>query len=124
MSGRMARWAVELSEFSIQYKLHLVMKGQVLSDFLAEVPQQETKSDNFGWWTLNVDGASRLTGARPRLQLEALIEEIIKQAIRLNFPASNNEAEYEAIIVGDLPRNLRILRKNRHIGGGAGKQRI
>ena len=34
------------------------------------------------------------------LQLKALTREIIEQAIRLNFLASNNEAEYEAIIVG------------------------
>ena len=61
-----------------------------------------------------MDSASRLIGARLGLQLEALTEEIIKQAIRLNFLASNNEAEYEAIIVGARPRNLRILRKNHH----------
>ena len=48
LSGRMARWAVELSEFDIQYKPRLAMKGQVLADFLAEVPQQEIKLDNSG----------------------------------------------------------------------------
>ena len=36
---RMARWAVELSEFGIQNKPRLAMKGQVLADFLAEFPQ-------------------------------------------------------------------------------------
>ena len=39
-------------------------------------------------------------GAGLRLQLKAPIGEIIEQAIRLDFPASNNEAEYEAIIAG------------------------
>ena len=34
------------------------------------------------------------------LQLKAPIGEIIEQAIRLDFPASNNEAKYEAIIAG------------------------
>ena len=58
LSGQMARWAIELSEFGIQYKPRLAVKGQVLVDFLAEVPQQETKLDNSGWWTLNVDDAS------------------------------------------------------------------
>ena len=37
--GRMARWAIELSEFCIQYKPRLSKKGQVLEDFLAEIPQ-------------------------------------------------------------------------------------
>ena len=47
-----------------------------------------------------MDGASRKTGAKFGLQLEAPTREVIEQAIRLDFPASNNEAEYEAIITG------------------------
>ena len=42
LSGRMARWAVELSEYGIQYKPRLAKKGHVLADFLAEIPQIET----------------------------------------------------------------------------------
>ena len=38
LSGRMARWAIELREFSIQYKPHLAIKGHILTDFLAEIP--------------------------------------------------------------------------------------
>ena len=34
------------------------------------------------------------------LQLEAPTGEVIEQAIRLDFPASNNEAEYEVILAG------------------------
>ena len=33
--GRMARWAVELSEFGIQYKPRLALKGNVLANFIA-----------------------------------------------------------------------------------------
>ena len=47
-----------------------------------------------------MDGASRHTGVRLGLKLKALIGEIIEQAMYLYFPASNNEAEYEAIISG------------------------
>ena len=35
MSGRMARWAMELSEYGIQYKPRLSKKGQALANFLA-----------------------------------------------------------------------------------------
>ena len=56
--------------------------------------------DSSGWWALNVDGASRQTGARLGLQLKAPTGEIIEHAIRLDSLASNNEVEYEAIIVG------------------------
>ena len=38
LSGRMAHWAIELSEYGIQYKPRLAKKGQVLDDFLAEIP--------------------------------------------------------------------------------------
>ena len=38
LSGRMARWAIELSEYEIQYKPRLSKKGQVLVDFIAELP--------------------------------------------------------------------------------------
>ena len=59
----MARWAIELSEFGIQYKTRLALKGQVLANFLVEGPQQEMELYSSDWWTLNVDGASRQTGA-------------------------------------------------------------
>ena len=96
----MARWAIELSEFGIQFKPCLALKGQVLADFLSEIPQQEMELDNSYWWTLNVAGASRQMGANLRLQLKVPTGEVIEQAIRLNFSVSNNEADYEAIIVG------------------------
>ena len=43
------------------------------------------------------------------LQLKAPTGEVIEQAIHLNFSASNNEAEYEAIIAGlDLEISLSL----------------
>ena len=38
LSGRMARLVIELSEFGIQYKSRLALKGQILTDFLTELP--------------------------------------------------------------------------------------
>ena len=96
--GRMARWAIELSEFSIQYKPSLAIKGQILSDFLAKIPQQDMDPGNADWWILNVDDASRQTGADVGLQLKAPTEERIKQAKRLDFLVSNNEVEYKVIL--------------------------
>ena len=34
--GRMALWAIELSEFHVQYRPQTAMKGQVVADFIAE----------------------------------------------------------------------------------------
>ena len=63
LSGRMAWWVIKLSEFGIQYKPRLTLKGQVMANFLVEVLQQEMEPNSSNWWTLNVDGASRQTGA-------------------------------------------------------------
>ena len=54
-----------------------------------------------------MDGTSSQTGARVGLQLKVPIRERVEQAIRLDFPASNNETEYEVILVGiDLDQSL------------------
>ena len=47
-----------------------------------------------------MDGTSLQTGTGVGLQLKAPTRERIEQAIGLDFPASNNETEYEAILVG------------------------
>ena len=100
LSKRMARSAMELSEYGIQYKPRLAKKGQVLADFLAEILQPDTIPNGKGWWTLCVDGASRQSGAGISLQLTSPTGERIEQAVRLGFNASNNESEYEAMIAG------------------------
>ena len=100
LSERMARWVIELSEFDIQYKPRLAKKGQVLVDFLAEIPQSGVSQGSLNRWTLNVDGASRQIGAGVGLQLKSPTGEKIEQAIRLGFNSSNNESEYEAILAG------------------------
>ena len=93
LSRRMARWAIKLYEYEIQYKPKLSKKGQVLVNFIAELPQSETRLDSLDWWTLNVDGASRQTSASIGLQLKSPSGDKIEHAIRLGFSASNNESE-------------------------------
>ena len=36
VAGRMALWAIELSEFDIQYRPRTAIKGQIVADFIAE----------------------------------------------------------------------------------------
>ena len=38
-AGRMALWAIELSEFDVRYRPRTSMKGQVVADFIAEYTQ-------------------------------------------------------------------------------------
>jgi len=37
VAGRMVRWAVELSEFDVQYEPRGPIKGQVYADFVVEL---------------------------------------------------------------------------------------
>ncbi|CAL8076670.1 unnamed protein product [Prunus armeniaca] len=49
-------------------------------------------------WQLRVDGASNQKGARAGVIIITPDGTLLKQAITLGFPASNNEAEYEALL--------------------------
>ena len=40
-SGRLMKWAIELSEFDIRYKPKTAIKGQVLADFIMEFTSAE-----------------------------------------------------------------------------------
>ena len=42
-TGRMALWAIELSEFDIQYRPRTTIKGQAVADFIAKYTQLEGK---------------------------------------------------------------------------------
>ncbi|KAG7559073.1 Aspartic peptidase domain superfamily [Arabidopsis thaliana x Arabidopsis arenosa] len=100
-SGRIAKWAVELSEYDITYKNRTCAKSQVLADFLIELPPELVEGvPPTEKWVLHVDGASSRHGSGVGVRLESPTGEVLEQSFRLAFPASNNEAEYEALIAG------------------------
>ena len=100
LSRRMALWAMELSEYGIQYKPRLSKKGQVSADFLAKISQLDTCPDENSWWTFCVDGASKQPGVGIGLQLTSPTREKIEHVVRLGFSASNNESKNEAMTAG------------------------
>ncbi|XP_072094177.1 uncharacterized protein [Arachis hypogaea] len=70
-----------------------------MADFLVEVtgdPTEETSAR----WKLHVDGASHQTSGGAGIILESPAGVVYKQSIRFEFPVSNNQAEYEALIGG------------------------
>ena len=83
-----------------------------MADFVVEYsqkPAQDKEPRKEEWWTLRVDGASQSSGSGVGLLLQSPTGEQLEQAIRLGFPTSNNEAEYEAIISGlDLDLTLSV----------------
>ncbi|XP_068486891.1 uncharacterized protein [Phaseolus vulgaris] len=103
VAGRMVKWAVELSEFDIKYEPRGPIKGQIFADFVVERSSETVQSagDDFRW-VLSVDGSSNQLGSGAGVILEGPNGVLIEQSVRFAFKASNNQAEYEALIVGIL----------------------
>ena len=103
VAGRMVKWAVELSEFDIQYEPRGPIKGQVFADFVVELTSVATPSEGLDFrWVLSVDGSSNQQGSGAGVILEGPNGVLIEQSLRFAFKASNNQAEYEAMIAGML----------------------
>ena len=57
--GRMALWAVELSEFDIQYHPQTAIKGQVVADFIAKFTLMDDQgAKKIPQWNIYTDGSS------------------------------------------------------------------
>ncbi|GJX84808.1 reverse transcriptase domain-containing protein [Tanacetum coccineum] len=113
VSEKLAKYAVELGAYNITYIPRNAVKGQILADFLNEIPVGTKHAEicsltdeGLEEWTLFTDGASSLKGAGAGLVLIDPIGTEYTYAIRLNFASTNNEAEYEALLAG-----LRITEK-------------
>jgi ribonuclease HI len=101
-SGRIAKWAVELMGKTLSFAPRKAIKSQVLADFLAEWTdtQLPTAPIQPELWTMYFDGSLMKTGAGAGLLFISPLEEHVRYVLRLHFPASNNVAEYEALVNG------------------------
>ncbi|GJY71253.1 reverse transcriptase domain-containing protein [Tanacetum coccineum] len=104
-SGQLQKWSVLLGEHNISYRPRTVVKGQILADFLIEkpetgvvLPQSEVKPQEP--WILFTDGSSCVDGSDAGLILTNPEGMEFTYALRFEFTATNNEAEYEALIAG------------------------
>ena len=107
-TGRIAIWNTILGAFDIKYMPQTSIKGQVLANLMAEfakppaeVVVRERSMDNkpigavsmpgSPCWKVYIDGAINQKGFGVGLVLESL---------KLGFSATNNKAEYEALLQG------------------------
>ncbi|GKD99529.1 reverse transcriptase domain-containing protein [Tanacetum coccineum] len=118
-SGRLAPYFVELAAYNITYEPRSAIKGQVLADFINEIPvggdavmPRKTQytfdhdKDCKEEWVIYTDGASSAKGSDASLVLISLTKTEYTYAVKLNFKSTNNQAEYEALLAG-----LRIAKK-------------
>ncbi|XP_073154221.1 uncharacterized protein [Henckelia pumila] len=106
ISGQLVKWTIELSEYDIQYEPRAAIKDQALADFLDETKHMEGED----LWKVYVDGSSNSEGCGLGALLISPHGDEIRLAVRLNFRASNNEAEYEVVLIG--------LRAAKQVGAG------
>ncbi|KAL0451714.1 UNVERIFIED_CONTAM: hypothetical protein Slati_1149500 [Sesamum latifolium] len=100
-SGRLVKWAVELSEYDISYLPRTTIKAQALADFVSEMMEMTIKEASQDQkWLLHVDGSSTAQGSGAGIVITTPQGEDLEFAIKFDFKASNNEAEYEALVIG------------------------
>jgi hypothetical protein len=116
--GNIAKWAAELAEFQLDFQPRHAVKSQVLADFIVEwttspsVPggpdpnsdptPMEPRAPVFTepYWMLYFDGSARQQGGGAGVVLVDPSGDQVKYMVHLEFKATNNMAEYEALIFG------------------------
>jgi hypothetical protein len=117
-TGNIAKWAAELAGFQLDFQPRHAIKSQVLADFVVEwtpapsvpggpdhgsdPPHPEVRAPVFTGphWTLFFDGSTRNKKAGAGVVIIDPHGEQVMYMVHLDFEATNNMAEYEALIFG------------------------
>jgi ribonuclease HI len=93
---------VEIMGETISFAPRKAIKSQVLADFVAEWVDTQLPAApiQLELWTMFFDGSLMKTGAGAGLLFISPLEKHLRYVLRLHFPASNNVAEYEAMVNG------------------------
>nr|ABB47352.2 retrotransposon protein, putative, unclassified [Oryza sativa Japonica Group] len=111
-TGRVVKWAIELSEFDLHFEPRHAIKSQALADFVAEwtpapepvsVPEASSSPSQLphtAYWVMQFDGSLSLQGAGAGVTLTSPSGDVLRYLVRLDFRATNNMAEYEGLLAG------------------------
>nr|GEX60838.1 reverse transcriptase domain-containing protein [Tanacetum cinerariifolium] len=107
VAGRLLKWRFKLEGHDIHHRPRTSVKGQILADFIMERlkddPQDTPMEDEKALldpWILFTDGSSCIDGSGAGLIITNPEGIEYAYSIRFRFDATNNEAEYEALIAG------------------------
>nr|GEV92560.1 reverse transcriptase domain-containing protein [Tanacetum cinerariifolium] len=107
VTGRLLKWRFKLGEHDIQYRPKTSVKGQIMSDFIVECPEDDTPDTSMkdreelpDPCILFTDGSSCIDGSGVGLIITNSKGMEFTYALRFRFNTTNNEAEYETLIAG------------------------
>lgn len=104
--GRLAKWAIELSGYDIKFIPTKTIKVQVLAELTSESKIEEEEEE---MWSMKVDGSIGKSGCEAGIVLENKEELQLEHVVHFDFQATNNVAEYEALVAGlEIAKELGI----------------
>jgi len=102
LHNRVGKWDLALCEYSLTYQPLKAVKGRIVADFIVDhslVEATQSYVENQPW-TLYFDGSSHKNGNGVGIFIISPLNIPTKFKYKINGSCSNNEAEYEALIVG------------------------
>ena len=93
---------IDLAAFDIQYKPRTAIKSQVLADFVADwMEAMESKPlPESQYWIMHFDDSKMKEGSRAGMVLKSPKGDKLSYVLQIHFNATNNVAEYEALLHG------------------------
>ncbi|XP_050220389.1 uncharacterized protein LOC126670652 [Mercurialis annua] len=123
LSGNIGKWLLSLADFHLIYHPLKSVKGQALADFLADHPCINLGDESIfdlpvfmnEPWMLKFDGSSIDRSAGAGIVIVSPSRAKTSLSFNLDFEYTNNQSEYEALIIGfeillDLgAKNVKII---------------
>jgi hypothetical protein len=93
---------VKIGQYDVEFVPRRAVKSEALADFIAEWTDSGLRSINElpDHWVMYFDGSYTLKGAGSGVVLIPPEGDALKYAIQLEFPATNNIAEYKGLFIG------------------------
>ena len=108
--GRISKWGTMLQAFDIKHLPHTTVMGQVLADLVTEFTKDVVGEEGVGpsvlvvsvssltTWEVYTDEVVLQKGTGVGIVLVSPEKLVVEKSLRLGFPATNYEAEYEVIL--------------------------
>jgi hypothetical protein len=105
LSGRITKCAYDLIEYDLAYEPLRSLKGQVVTDFIVGYSIDQNSDESYNLvpihpWKLFFEGLACREGQGVGVVLVSPGGVIFEQSVRLEYFCTNNQAQYEAILLG------------------------